>query len=67
MKRSSVSQQKQTQSRLDNNALKHAFLNFVASFETQVDSYFKNYNRFIQENKSKMEVYVKATKKEKEN
>lgn len=32
-----------------------------------MDLYYKNYNRYIQENKNKMDVYVKATKKERQN
>ena len=56
----------QKHSRLDNNALKHAFKTFQQTFESEVDFYYKNYNRYIQDNKNKMEVYVKATKKEKQ-
>ena len=38
---------KKSHSRVDNNALKHAFASFQQAFETQVDLYYKNYNRYI--------------------
>ena len=41
------------------------FLALADRFQQEIDVYFKNYNRFITEPKNKIDVQVKATKKEK--
>jgi hypothetical protein len=50
---------------LDNEALRKAFYNFTGQFAQEVDLYFKNYNKFIKEQRTKIDIQVKATKKEK--
>ena len=50
---------------LDEVALRRVFYNFTTTFTGKVDLYFKNYNRFIKESKNKIDVQVRATKREK--
>ena len=49
--------------KLDEEALRKTFYGFTAEYTAEVDLFFKNYNRFIKE--SKIDVQVKATKREK--
>ena len=51
--------------KLDNELLRKTFYGYTAEFAAEIDTYFKNYNRFIKESKNKIDVQVKATKREK--
>ena len=51
--------------KLDQELLRKTFYTFTAEFTTEVDLYFKNYNRFIRETKNKIDVQVKANKRDK--
>lgn len=46
-------------------AVQKSFLNFMSQLQSEIEVYFKNYNRFITEPRNKIDVQVKATKKEK--
>jgi hypothetical protein len=46
-------------------SIQKTFLALADRFQQEIDVYFKNYNRFITEPKNKIDVQVKATKKEK--
>lgn len=45
--------------------MRKTFYAFTAEFAAEADLYFKNYNRFIKESKNKIDVQVKASKREK--
>ena len=45
--------------------LRKTFYGYTAEFAAEIDTYFKNYNRFIKESKNKIDAQVKATKREK--
>ena len=45
--------------------LKRVFLAFIQAFTTEINFYFKNYNKHIREKEKKIDVHVKASKKEK--
>ena len=51
--------------KLDNELLRKVFYGLTGEFAAEIDLYFKNYNRFIKESKKKIEVQVKASKREK--
>ena len=51
--------------KLDDEQLRKTFYSFTSEFTSEVDLYFKNYNRFIKESKNKIDVQVKASKREK--
>jgi hypothetical protein len=46
-------------------SIQKTFVALADRFQQEIDVYFKNYNRFITEPKNKIDVQVKATKKEK--
>lgn len=50
---------------MDNDGLKRLFLKFIKAFTKDINFCFLNYNKFIKENRKKIDVQVKASKKEK--
>ena len=52
-------------SKLNNDALKEAFLELTSNFASELDLYYKNYNKFVKESKNKIDIQVKASKREK--
>ena len=50
---------------MDVEHLRKTFYGFTVEFASEIDLYFKNYNRFIKESKNKIDVQVKASKREK--